>query len=378
MIGVSFSALTFRLGVGVTAVLLLLGCAGPEKPKPADLGPNTALIGVRQAWANTVGAAAFPVDMRVVGQQLVVAGSTGVVAALDANTGVDVWRMQLGTPIAAGVGTDGRFVAVVTRENELVVVQAGKEVWRQRLGAVTLTAPLVAGDRVFTLSGDRTVTAFDASNGRKLWQQQRAGDALVLGQAGVLYAVGDTLAVGLGGRLVGLNPLSGNVRWDIPVANSRGTNEVERLVDLVAGVSRLADVTCMRAFQSSVACVDTAKAGVLWSKPANGSTGVHGDETVLVGAESDGKVIAWKRLDGERLWVSERLRFRGLATPMLLGRSVIVGDAMGWLHFLSREDGSSLTRMPTDASAIVGAPVLAGQTLIVMTRRGGVFGFRPE
>jgi outer membrane protein assembly factor BamB len=45
---------------------------------------------------------------------------------------------------------------------------------------------------------------------------------------------------------------------------------------------------------------------------------------------------------------------------------------------LSREDGSPLTRIPTDASAIVGAPVLAGQTLIVMTRRGGVFGFRPE
>jgi hypothetical protein len=63
---------------------------------------------------------------------------------------------------------------------------------------------------------------------------------------------------------------------------------------------------------------------------------------------------------------------------MLLGRSVIVGDETGWLHFLSREDGSPLTRIPTDASAIVGAPVLAGQTLIVMTRRGGVFGFRPE
>ena len=378
MIGFKFSAFAFNFSVGVTAALLLVGCAGPEKPKPADLGPNTALIGVSQAWTNTVGAGAFPVEMRVVGQQLVVAGSTGVVATLDANTGVDVWRMQLGTPIAAGVGADGRFVAVVTRENELVVVQSGKEVWRQRLGAATLTAPLVAGDRVFTLSGDRTVSAFDAANGRKLWQQQRTGDALVLGQAGVLYAVGDTLAVGLGGRLVGLNPLNGSVRWDIPVANSRGTNEVERLVDLVAGVSRMGDVSCLRAFQSSVACVNTAKASLLWVKPANGSTGLHGDDTLLIGTESDGKVVAWRRSDGERVWASERLRFRGLATPMLLGRSVIVGDEMGWLHFLSREDGSPLTRMTTDGSAIVGAPVLVGQTLIVMTRRGGVFGFRPE
>ncbi|MEO8119692.1 MAG: PQQ-binding-like beta-propeller repeat protein, partial [Rhodoferax sp.] len=43
-----------------------------------------------------------------------------------------------------------------------------------------------------------------------------------------------------------------------------------------------------------------------------------------------------------------------------------------------REDGSALTRVSTDGSAIVAAPVLAGGTLVVVTRSGGVFGFKPE
>jgi outer membrane protein assembly factor BamB len=256
---------------------------------------------------------------------------------------------------------------------------AGHEIWRQKLGAVTLTAPLVAGDRVFVLSTDRTVASFDAVSGRKLWQQQqRSGDALVLGQSGLILAVGDTLVVGLGGRLVGMNPQNGNVRWDVPIANSRGTNEVERLVDLVAGVSRVGDQVCVRAFQSAVGCVDADKGRSVWSKPASGSTGLNGDETTVLGTESDGKVQAWRRTDGERLWTSERLRYRSLTAPLLAGRSVVVGDESGTLHFLARQDGEPLNRVPTDGSPLASAPVLIGQTVVAVTQRGGIFGFRPE
>jgi outer membrane protein assembly factor BamB len=175
-----------------------------------------------------------------------------------------------------------------------------------------------------------------------------------------------------------MNPLTGKVRWETQVASSRGTNEVERLVDLVSGVSRQGNQLCVRAFQSAVGCVDSGKGSLVWSKPASGSTGVDGDESDVFGTESDGRVIAWRRSDGERLWTSERLRFRNLSGPILVGRSIVIGDESGTLHFLSRQDGAPLNRIPTDGSPIVSTPVLAGQTLIVVTQRGGIFGFKPE
>ena len=61
-----------------------------------------------------------------------------------------------------------------------------------------------------------------------------------------------------------------------------------------------------------------------------------------------------------------------------LGRSVIVGDSSGYVHLLSREDGSLLTRLATDGSPVAAAPVLAGNTLVVVTRSGGIYGFVPE
>ena len=359
--------------------LTLAGCAsGPDGPKPAELGPNTALLGIRQAWVTKTGEIGFPLDVKVVGSTVTVASSSGVLQLIDARTGADVWRVDVSTALSAGVGSDGVFTAVVSRDNQLIVLESGKEVWRQKLPAQGYTAPLVAGERVFVLLADRSVSAFDARSGRKLWTQQRAGDALVLLQAGVLQAVGDTLVVGLSGRMAGMNPQDGSVRWEASIASPRGTNEIERLVDLVAGVSRDGTVLCTRAFQAAVGCVNAARGALVWSKAASGSVGLSGDDKFVYGVEGDGKVVAWRRTDGERAWVSELLRYRGLSAPLAIGRSVAVGDASGLVHLLSREDGAPLNRLSTDGSSIVAAPVLAGGTLVVVTRNGGVFGFKPE
>lgn len=362
-----------------TSIAVLAGCAGGvEPPKPAELGPNVALIGVRQVWANKIGPVSFSIDAKVVGNSVTLASSDGTVVAIDSRTGSDIWRTNIGAPVLAGVGSDGRFSSVITKNNELVVLDNGRELWRRALPALSFTAPLVAGARVFVLSADRSVTAFDAQTGRRLFVQTRVGEPLVLRQAGVLLAVADTLVVGLAGRLVGMNPQNGTSRWEAPIAVSRGTNDVERLVDLVAHVSRDGDNVCVRAFQASVGCVNAATGALLWTKAASGSEGLHGNDVFIYGTEGDGKVIAWRRDNGEKAWESERLKYRGLTAPLAVGRSVAIGDSTGWVHLISREDGTPMNRMATDGSAIASAPVLAGEALVVITRNGGVFGFRPE
>ena len=368
-----------RLAPVLLLVTLIAACAGgPDKPKPTELTANPALLRVRQAWTAQIGAVAFPLDVKVNGDTVTLASSEGVVQSVDARSGASLWRSDKLGPLAAGVGSDGRRTAVVTRENELVVLEAGRELWRQKLTAPSYTAPLVAGARVFLLTADRSVSAFDGASGRKLWTQQRPGEALVLRQAGVLLAVGDTAVVGMGGRLVGLNPANGVVRWDVAIAAPRGTNDIERLVDLVGSVARDGNVVCARAFQAAVGCVDTTRGTLLWTKPAAGLVGLQGDDKFVFGVEGDGKVIAWRRADGDRAWVTERLRFRGLGAPLLAGRAIVVGEETGLVHWLARDDGAALTRMPTDGSAVVTAPVLAGGTLVVVTRNGGIFGFKPE
>ena len=381
MIAQSFRPLVhgFRLPVAIVLIALLGGCfGGVKKPQPAELQPVVALVSARQSWSSRIGIVNFPLEISASGNRVGVAGGDGSVALLDAQTGRDIWRVALNTPIAAGVGSDGKVLAVVTRANEVVAMQDGRELWRSRLASQAFTAPLVAGGRVFVLAADRSINAFDGQTGSKLWTQQRPNEPLVLQQSGVILAVGDTLVVGLSGRLAGLNPSNGSVRWEVPVASPRGINDVERLVDLVGRVSRAGDSVCVRAFQASVGCVNATTGSLLWTKPANGVQGIHGDDRLLFGTEADGTVLAWRRADGERAWSTDRLRYRGLTAPLVAGRSLAIGDSTGFVHLLSREDGSLLNRLPTDGSAIAAAPVLAGSTLVAVTHNGGVYGFQPE
>ena len=276
------------------------------------------------------------------------------------------------------MGSDGETAAVVTRENQLVALRDGREVWRVRLNARSFTAPLVAGKRVFVLTADRSISAYDSANGARLWTTTRPADPLVLNQPGALLAVGDSLVAGVSGRLAGFNPDNGAVRWEVPVASPRGTNEIERLVDIVGPLARLGASVCARAYGAVVGCVDASRGTPVWTKPAQGTTGVHGDDRLLFGSESDGRFVAWRRDSGESAWTIERLKHRELSAPLALGRVVAVGDNTGLVHLVSREDGSEMTRLSTDGSPVLVQPVLAGDALVVQTRNGGLYAWRPQ
>jgi outer membrane protein assembly factor BamB len=371
-------AFVLRAAAAAVVVAALAACSGTPKPKPAELPANPALLGIRQAWSVRIPAVSFPLATDVSGDMVAVAATDGTVVMIDARSGQESWRASAGAPLVAGVGSDGSLVAVVTANNDLVAMQSGKVLWKQRLTAQSYTAPLVAGRRVFVQTADRTTSAWDGQSGRRLWAQQRTAENLVLKRPGVLIAVGDTLVTGVGGRLVGINPVNGTSRWESPIAAPRGTNDVERLVDLTGSVSRDGDTVCARAYYASIGCVDTTRGALLWSKPATGADGVSGDDRFVYGTEENGNVVAWRRADGERAWQSESFKYRTLTAPLAVGRSLIIGDSTGLVHVISREDGAPLNRLTPDGSAIAATPVLAGNTVVVVTRNGGVFGLRPE
>ena len=367
-----------------TCVVSIAGCSylggifgGSSKPKPQPLEPLTPKIGGSLAWSKRVDGVQFPLAVAVTRGVFTVAGDDGTVLALEAESGREVWRGSAGAKLSAGVGSDGRFAAVVTRESELVVFEQGAVKWRKPIGARVTTAPLVAGERVFVLGVDRAVQAFDALDGRKLWALQRPGDPLTLAQAGVLAAFKDTLVVGQGPRMAGVDPLRGSVRWEVAVGSPRGANEIERLADLVGPPVRVGELLCARSFQAAVGCVNAERGTTLWSKNIGGTDAVAADEEFVFAADASDRITGWKMASGDVAWSSDKLLYRSLSSPLSAGRTLVFGDADGTLHFLARDTGEALLRMTTDGSAIVAAPVVSGTTMLVVTRKGGLFAFKP-
>lgn len=369
----------FALANCIGLALLLSACSStPDKPAPTALSEFKPALTVTKAWATQLSPVAAPLTAHISQEQVAVVGTNGLVTVLNADTGAEIWRLALNTPVAAGIGSDGTRLAVITKSNELMALSKGQVLWKVKLPALALTAPFVAGGRVFALTADRTVTAFDGGSGQVLWRQQRSGDALVLKQAGILTSFQDNLLVGLSGRLVALNPANGVSKWEVTIGSSRGTNEVERLVDLVAGVSRVNNTVCARAFQTSVTCVDALKGSNLWTRAAQGHVGLAGTESAVFGTESDGKVNAWNRSNGQVLWQSEALRFRGLTAPVAAAGQLLVGDDLGWVHWLDASNGQTVARLQIDASGIAMPLLRSGKTWVVVTKNGLVQALRAD
>jgi outer membrane protein assembly factor BamB len=168
----------------IAATALLAGCAD-DAAKPTPLEPLPAKIAGHEVWKLNLGSgfaglgalagnAGFGSQgVTVAGNNFIIGALNGVLASVDADSGKENWRADAGGRLSSGIGSDGRFSAVVTRDGDLVTLDAGKIAWRQHLDSPVVTAPFVAGERVFVLGVDRSVQAFDALDGKKLWVYAR-------------------------------------------------------------------------------------------------------------------------------------------------------------------------------------------------------------
>ena len=265
--------LRFRAGLSVVLGALLVACSSaPERPEPTPLTAITPGVSVSPVWQASSGPSSALMRIGVAGEQIAAVSSGGALQVRAAATGAVQWQMQLPQAVLTGVGFDGQRAAVVDVNNGLVVAAGGKVLWRVAMQARSYTPPLVAGGRVFVLNAQREVLAFDADNGVELWKAPFTGEALVLQSPGLLAAYGNSLLVGWGERLVGLQPDTGKPFWSGTITLPRGVNEIERLTDVVSGAHAAQGKLCARAFQAAVACVDVRSGQRVWSQDSDGDS----------------------------------------------------------------------------------------------------------
>jgi outer membrane protein assembly factor BamB len=365
------------VSVGLLSLLGLLAACGTSKEKPQG---NLEAIDARLAnaiqiqpqWRISLGQLQYLPQFQPRQGLLAISTSMGQVSVLN-EQGTTVWGFHIQTPVAAGVGFDGQRAAVVTTNNELIVLEKGKIAWRKSLRGRVATSPLVAGERIFILSLDRAVDAFDAIDGRYLWRYQRTADPLALEFRGVLATHKNTLIVGNGPRMVGLNPVTGTMQWEVGISTPKGIDEIERLAELVGPLAKTSNgLLCARSFQSSVGCVDPEKTSLRWSRNSAGIEAVAVNEQTLVATDTVDRISAWNVQTGQILWVNESLTRWGLSAPIFWNSMVVLGDSRGMLHFLSPSTGKTMNRFNIDSSGINGVPTLFGKNLLVTTNNGNL------
>jgi outer membrane protein assembly factor BamB len=124
--------------------------------------------------------------------------------------------------------------------------------------------------------------------------------------------------------------------------------------------------------------VDAQKGVLNWRQSANGYIGLAADTQQVYSVEADGRIHALQLSTGAAGWLTEALRYRKLSAPLVLGRSLVVGDEVGNLFWLARADAQVLKRVSGDGSALAATPVQAQGRLLTVSAKGAVMAYAPE
>jgi outer membrane protein assembly factor BamB len=375
------------VALAVLGVCSTLRSLNPFASKAPPRNPPAALVDfqpgmkVRSAWTANIGSAKRALfNPALADGSVYVAAADGAIARLDAATGQQLWRINAGMPLTAGVGADGSTIAVGGAGGALLAFSAdGKQRWKAQASSEILGAPAVAQGLVIVRSIDNRIVAYDADSGTLRWQLQRNAPALALRSAPGIALDSLSAYVGMpGGRMVALALSNGGPRWEVAVGDPRGATELERISDVSGMPVLVGRDVCAVAYQGRIGCVDAVSGATRWAKEFSSEVGLGADERFVFAIDDRGSVHAFTREAGASVWRNTGLANRGLATPVSFGRTVAVGDYQGYMHFLSREDGAFLARNATDGSRVIGTPVVAGNTLIFQTQAGTVAALTAE
>ncbi|QLI82788.1 outer membrane protein assembly factor BamB [Chitinibacter fontanus] len=360
------------------AALGLTACSSISNiPDPSPLPALSKNSHAKVRWNSSIGNdTQYRFQPAFFGDDVAVVGGNSAVALLDRKTGKAKWQVKLPQPVAGGIGVGTNLVAVGSLKGDVIALDlaTGKTLWTAQTSSEVIASPVIERGFVVVRSIDGKVSAYSADKGELKWVYQRPQPALQLRNYAPPVAADGIVYIGqAAGRLTALAVNDGRVLWEAPIALPRGASELERVTDIVSPPVVFADMVCAVAYQGRVACISTQNGSLVWTREVSSWAGLGIDESHVYVTDVKGHIYAFERSTGRSVWKQDKLAYRFVSAPAVLGNQVVVGDLEGYLHYLDPEDGSLVGQQATDGSRIYIAPQSVGSEALVQTRKGSLY-----
>lgn len=296
-----------------------------------------------------------------------------------------------------------------------------------------VTQPVVVDGKIFTIDTESSLSAFDITNGKKLWKQTIApageeDDSVIAG--GIAYSQGRLYITSGYNELLVVDPADGKIIWrkTLPAASRAAPTVMESRLFLVtldnrlmafstvdgnllweyAGFTEVAGLlgaaspaasneVVIPAFSSGeLFALRVENGSVAWADNLGSSrrlgnlaalSAIRGlpvmDKGLVFAISFAGKLVAIDERTGERVWQRE---IGGSETPWVAGNHLFILTTENELVAVGRDNGAirwvtSLPKFedPDDREGPITwtGPVLAGNRLIIAGSSGDVMEFNP-
>ncbi len=378
-----------RYLVLLVTVLFISACADDDNvDQPTELEPFYSKYFLDITWHNSTGEGAgdqylflYPLILKDIA---VTTSRDGVLSIIGLKTGEFEQEIELDATISAGVGGNEAVWLLATRDAYVIAIDAKtrSERWRTRVPTEVLSKPIIYQDTVVIRTIDGKILSLNLDTGKIRWQYQRAIPDLTLRGTSEPVIARDKIFVGLAdGRLIAISPENGEVVWDVALAIPAGRSEIQRLVDIDGDAQIYGRVLYAASFQGRIAAIDVDRGQFLWARDFSTHTGIILDDKTVFSSDENGNVWALDRMNGATIWKQEKLAYRKLTRPTIIGDYLAVGDFEGYVHLLSRYDGHFVARFQLGqydnlgwelATGIIVPPIVFAKDRLVVITRGGI------
>ncbi|KAA5607673.1 PQQ-binding-like beta-propeller repeat protein [Roseospira marina] len=319
------------------------------------------------------------------------------VRAYDLGTGELLWSRSLPDPdrdeddgylLGGGLayGADGRLYATTGFAKVIALDAAsGDEIWREDVGVPIRAAPTLNSGRVFVVTVDNQTVTLAAQNGRKLWTHSGAPEvASLLGAPAPAVDQGTVIVAYSSGELFALRVETGAVLWQDSVTTVRRTDAAGNLRDIRARPVMAGSRIYVVGHSGLMTAIDLATGERIWQAELGGvhQPWIAGRTLYVLTADAD--LAAVSAEDGRILWVTPLQRWEdpedkeGPVTwtgPLLASDRLIVASNTGEILAVSPYDGAVLGYVEAPGGVTV-SPVLANDTLVFLTDDGELVAYR--
>lgn len=309
------------------------------------------------------------------------------VSAFDIKNGDKVWNNDIRPDkedeavIGGGLAVSTGMLYATNGYNELLAMnpKKGGIFWRVPLTAPSRAAPTVLGDKVYVLTLDNHLTAFDALSGKQLWKYEGFAEGAGLVNAASPAADNDIVICPMSsGELTALRTENGSVAWTDSLSPSLQTGGAASLPD-IAGLPVIDKGAVIAiSYGGKIVSIDQATGQRIWARDIGGAKTpwVSGNTIFFISANSE--LVALGRDTGAMVWVKSLSTYdngENAHNSLLWNGPVLAGDRL----IVTGSDESLLEISPTDGSLIRKAdlgfhvavpPVVAGQTLYLVSDDG--------
>jgi outer membrane protein assembly factor BamB len=273
---------------------------------------------------------------------------------------------------------DGRLFATTGFGDVLALDAAtGKEIWRVNVGVPIFNAPAANGGRVFVSSQDNHFHAFAQNNGRELWDHQGITEAAGILQSTSAAVAGEfVIAPYTSGELFALRVQNGRPAWGDMLTRSGNVTALSELDDIAGRPVVDRDLVFAISHSGVMAAIQLGTGDRQWTRDLASiqTPWVAGDYVYVLTTQA--QLMCITRKEGRVKWLHQLPRWSDpedttsdpivWSGPVLVSNRLIMVSSSGYAVSVSPYTGDLLGRIEIPSGAYI-APVVANDTLYILT-----------